>query len=49
VGNGALGGNPLGVVVAAALAVTIEFALLRGRESPWGAPRGAEGSRPLTI
>jgi hypothetical protein len=49
VGNGTLGGNPLGVVVAAALAVTIEFALRRARESPFRAPRGAEGSRPLTT
>ena len=44
VGNGALGGHPLGVVVAAALAVGIEFALVRGRGPVWPAP-GARTAR----
>jgi eukaryotic-like serine/threonine-protein kinase len=49
VGNGALGGRPVGVVAAAALAVGIEFGLVRGRLPVWQAPRSANGSRPLTT
>jgi hypothetical protein len=49
VGNGALGGRPLGVVGAAAVAVGVEFLVARTREPLWHAPRGADGSRPLTT
>ena len=35
VGNGALGGRPLGVVGAAVAAVGIEFLVVRGREPVW--------------
>ena len=34
VGDGELGGHPVGVVIAAGLAVAGEFALLRGRPRP---------------
>ena len=49
VGNGALGGRPLGVVGAAVAAVGIEFLVLRGREPVWHRPRRANGSQPLTT
>ncbi|MGH2986387.1 MAG: protein kinase domain-containing protein, partial [Solirubrobacterales bacterium] len=49
IGNGALGGKPLGVVAAAALAVGIEFVLIRGRQPLWQTPRSANRSRPLTT
>jgi hypothetical protein len=49
VGNGSLGGRPLGVVGAAVAAVGIEFLVVRGRVPLWHAPRHANGSRPLTT
>ena len=49
VGNGALGGRPLGVVGAAVAAVGIEFLVMRGREPVWHRPRRANGSQPLTT
>ncbi len=49
VGNGALGGRPVGLVAAAASAVAVEFGLLRGRPTIWGTSRRASGSRPLTT
>jgi eukaryotic-like serine/threonine-protein kinase len=49
VGNGALGGKPIGVVGIAALAVAIEFLVVRAREPVWPPPRSANGSRPLTT
>jgi hypothetical protein len=49
VGNGALGGRPLGIVLAAALAVALEFGLLRAGGAVWQGSRGRGGSRPLTT
>jgi eukaryotic-like serine/threonine-protein kinase len=49
IGNGALGGRPLGVVAAAALAVGIEFVLIRGRQPLWQGPRSPNRSRPVTT
>jgi hypothetical protein len=49
VGNGALGGRPLGVVGAAVAAVGIEFLVMRGREPVWHRLRRANGSQPLTT
>ncbi len=49
VGNGALGGHPAGVVAASAIAVALEFALLRAERPLARAPARANGSRPLTT
>jgi hypothetical protein len=49
VGNGALGGRPLGIVLAAALAVALEFGFLRAGGAVWQGSRGRGGSRPLTT
>jgi hypothetical protein len=49
IGNGALGGRPLGVVAAAALAVGIEFVLIRGRQPLWHGSRAPNRSRPVTT
>jgi hypothetical protein len=49
VGNGALGGHPAGIVAAAALAVALEFGLLRGAGPVLRPPGSANGSRPLTT
>ena len=49
IGNGALGGKPLGVVTAAAFAVGVEFVLIRGRRPLWQGPRSTNRSRPLTT
>jgi eukaryotic-like serine/threonine-protein kinase len=47
IGNGALGGHSLVVVAAAALAVGVEFGLVRGAGRTWGADRHADRTRPL--
>jgi hypothetical protein len=49
VGNGSLSARPLGIVVAAALAVAIEFGLLRAGGAFWQGSRHRGGSRPLTT
>jgi eukaryotic-like serine/threonine-protein kinase len=49
VGDGALGANAFGVVGAAAIAVAVEFGLLRGGGPAWARPRAANGSDPLTT
>jgi eukaryotic-like serine/threonine-protein kinase len=49
IGNGALGGRPLGIVLAAALAVAVEFGLLRGGGAVWQGSRARGRSRPLTT
>ena len=49
IGNGALGGRQLGIVLAAALAVGVEFGLLRGGDPLWQGSRGRGRSRPLTT
>jgi eukaryotic-like serine/threonine-protein kinase len=49
IGGGQLGANPLGVVGAAAIAVAVEFAILRGGLRALRGPRGASGSDPLTT
>jgi eukaryotic-like serine/threonine-protein kinase len=49
VGNGALGGRPVGIVLAAALAVALEFGLLRAGGALWEGARGRGRSRPLTT
>jgi serine/threonine-protein kinase len=49
IGDGGLGAAPFGVVVAAAIAVAVEFAIRRGGLAAWRGPRGANGSDPLTT
>ncbi len=49
VGNGALGAHPLGIVAAAALAVSLEFGLLRAAGQVLHGHGSANGSRPLTT
>ena len=49
VGDGGLGTNALGVVGAAAVAVAVEFGLLRAGGPAWAQPRAANGSDPLTT
>jgi hypothetical protein len=49
VGTGVLGGDALAVVVAAALAVGVEFGLVRGIGSAWRAERGATPAGPLAT
>ena len=46
VGDGALGAQPVGVLLAAAAAVAIEFGVLRGAPEPPAAP-AAERRRPF--
>jgi hypothetical protein len=52
VGDGSLGGNQLGVVAGAAVAVAVEFRLLRlprAAAQPPAEPAATAGPRPLTI
>jgi hypothetical protein len=49
IGSGVLGGRPLGIVVAAALAVALEFGVLRSGDAVWQGSRGRDRSRPLTT
>lgn len=49
VGGGELAGGSLALVVAAAIAVAVEFAFLRGTAPSWRRPRRSDGSRPLTT
>ena len=49
IGSGALGGRQLGIVLAAALAVGLEFGLLRAGDPLWQGSRGRGRSRPLTT
>jgi hypothetical protein len=49
IGSGALAGRPLGIVLVAALAVGLEFGLLRSGDPLWQGPRGRGRSRPLTT
>ncbi len=49
IGAGQLGSKPLGVVGAAAIAVAVEFGILRGGVLALRGPRGASGSDPLTT
>jgi hypothetical protein len=46
VGDGALGGKPVGVVIAAAAAVALEFGLLRSLPRPPAPGAGAHVGRP---